>query len=60
MFNGMLCPVHQNPVDRIVDTDFRTLVEQHPEDSAENLEDMGTDDSIIELMISRIRRWFVA
>jgi hypothetical protein len=60
MFNGMLCPIHQNPLDRIVDTDFRVLVEEHPEDSFENLADMGTDNSIIELMISRVMRWFNA
>ena len=56
MFNGMLCPVHQNPVERIVDNDFRTLVEEHQADS-ENLANIGTDDSIIELLAARIRRW---
>ena len=60
MFNGMLCPVHQNPADRIVDTDFRTLVEEHPEDSDSNLADFGTDNSIIELLAFRIRRWLFA
>ena len=60
MFNGMLCPIQQNPVERIVDSDFRTLVEEHPEDSLENLADMGTDNSIIELVLSRIRRWIAA
>lgn len=60
MFNGMLCPVHQNPVERIVDTDFRTLVEEHPEDSVENLESIGTDNSIIELIAARIRQWLSA
>jgi len=57
MFNGMLCPVHRNPADRIVDTDFRTLVEEHPKDSVGDLEDFGTDNSIIELLAFRIRRW---
>ena len=60
MYNGMLCPIVKNPVERIVDTDLRTLVEEHPEDSAENLADMGTDNSIIELLLTRIRRWFTA
>jgi hypothetical protein len=60
MFNGMLCPVLRNQVERIVDTDFRTLVEEHPEDSVENLADMGTDQSIVELLLSYIRRWYTA
>ena len=60
MFNGMLCPTQQNPVERIVDSDFRALVEEHPEDSLENLSDMGTDNSIIELVLSKIRRWIKA
>ena len=57
MFNGMLCPVHQNQVERIVDNDFRTLVEEHQEGSQENLADIGTDDSIIEVLAARIRHW---
>lgn len=57
MFNGMLCPVHQNQVERIVDNDFRALVEEHQEGSQENLANIGTDDSIIELLAARIRHW---
>lgn len=60
MYNGMLCPTQHNPVERIVDNDFRTLVEEHPEDALENLADMGTDNSIIELMLSKIRHWLSA
>jgi hypothetical protein len=59
MFNGMLCPVHQNQVERIVDNDFRTLVEEHQEGPLENLADIGTDDSIIELLAARIRHWLM-
>jgi hypothetical protein len=60
MFNGMLCPVHQDARERIVDADFRAMVEEHLDVSLMNLADMDTDYSIIELMSARIQHWLVA
>jgi hypothetical protein len=60
MFNGMLCPVHQDARERIVDADFRTMVEEHLNTSVMNLADMDTDYSIIELMSARIQHWLIA
>lgn len=60
MFNGMLCPIHRNPAEKIVDSDLKALVEEHPEDSFDNLADLGTDDSIVEWLLVRIKRWFIA
>ena len=57
MFNGMLCPDHKDPVERIVDTDFRTIIEEHPDSTFTRLEAMDTDYSIIELITDRIGRW---
>ena len=60
MFNGMLCPDHKNSIERITDSDFRALVEEHPDSVLESLAEMDTDYSVVELVAARLRHWLLA
>lgn len=56
MLNGLLCPVQQEPAQQIVDTDLRTLIEQHIANLFMNTE-TKEKFSRVALVWSRLKRF---